>query len=323
MNRREFVISNVAVTLLAARFNVPALQTMQCIDVVRRMQLSNGRCIEYRILGDPGLPPIVYFCGSPTSFYELDMDRNSLCLDRCCIVGINRPGVGGSSDDHRMSLRTFADDMRELVAHLNSEFGWSCFRILGYSGGCPFALACASIEKLVTKIALVSAPSLSGTANHKNSLQKLTSQALNAPNKAKRQLRLLTELTNRKLVSNLALRSGVRKGVISQVDADMIRRHECIRNGISKGVNYATHCRPNGLIRELQLLGCAWEIDFDSITTPVEIWHGTLDKNQNCQNSVQLGALIPGSKITLLTEGHLTIWIRALPHIIDSLLASP
>jgi pimeloyl-ACP methyl ester carboxylesterase len=75
------------------------------------------------------------------------------CLDALGVrlIALDRPGLGGSDPDPTRTLASWAEDVRALIAE-RSLLGP---RIVGFSQGAPFALACAAAG-LVARAAIVS-----------------------------------------------------------------------------------------------------------------------------------------------------------------------
>lgn len=319
IGRREFLLSS-GLTAISCNTGFGQQKNSVVCDKIYFYLTSGCRKIEYRILGDTRLPPVVYFCGSPTTFYELDMCHSSLQLDRYCWIGINRPGTGKSTFDPKMTFDSFTEDIAQIFAKLKNDYAWKKFRILGYSGGGPFALSCGSLNQWVSRIAMVSSAPLDGAASSHNALRTLTRMSLNSPKLAKRVNRLFFYSIKKRGITNQQLNLGLRRCTLAQIDVDMIKRCQKLRRKIAHGVSYVPECGIDGIIHEYRLLACPWEINFNNISVPVDIWHGKLDCNSPYQNSIKLHNKLPNSNANFLSnEGHLTIWIRRFPEILSKL----
>ncbi|WP_448206916.1 alpha/beta hydrolase [Azospirillum sp. sgz302134] len=113
---------------------------MPCGDAGRdvAVRLPDGRALSVRAYGDPAKPLVLYFGGLISSRLEASLFLD----DRFFIVGIDRPGYGGSDFNPRQNAVSFADD----IVRVMGEFGRSECRIFTYSGGLAFALAFASVH---------------------------------------------------------------------------------------------------------------------------------------------------------------------------------
>ena len=102
--------------------------------------LPDGRRLGYARYGvDDGVP--VFYChGLPGSRYEARV-FHAACLDAGVhLLAPDRPGYGLSDPVVGSPLRHWP----RLVAQLADGLGIAYFRLLGMSGGAPYALACAS-----------------------------------------------------------------------------------------------------------------------------------------------------------------------------------
>lgn len=103
--------------------------------------LTDSRILGYSSYGPDNGYPLVFFHGLPgsrldaLSLSKLDPD-NSLGLR---IIGIDRPGMGLSSPHPNRTLLDYPSDVKSLVRYL----GLKEYKILGVSGGGPYALVCA------------------------------------------------------------------------------------------------------------------------------------------------------------------------------------
>lgn len=91
------------------------------------------------MVGKPTGQPVFYFHGSPSSRTEADyFDTIGRKLD-LCVIGVDRPGIGLSTFRPGYTLLDWPHDIQKLATHL----GFEQFKVIGGSGGGPYALACA------------------------------------------------------------------------------------------------------------------------------------------------------------------------------------
>lgn len=107
--------------------------------------LPDGRTLCYRIFGplpQPSIPTVFYFHGSPGSYNEGAPVHDSATKQgiALCIIAVTRPGFGGSTYQPNRTLLSFASDVLSLADELSIQ----SFAVMGFSGGGPYALACAS-----------------------------------------------------------------------------------------------------------------------------------------------------------------------------------
>lgn len=101
--------------------------------------LLNGRKLGYAQYGDPTGLPVLYFHGFPASRLEGSLHAAAAFAAGVRLVAPDRPGFGLSDFVPKRTILDWAEDIRQLVDHLEL----SRFAILGVSGGGPYALACS------------------------------------------------------------------------------------------------------------------------------------------------------------------------------------
>lgn len=112
--------------------------------------LKDGRSLAHAEWGDLGGRPVVLFNGTPGSRLLCpDADATEALGVR--LITIDRPGYGRSDPDPDFSLRRWAADYVELHGLL----GLRPCPLVGWSGGGPYAIACAVLAPaLVTSVGL-------------------------------------------------------------------------------------------------------------------------------------------------------------------------
>jgi pimeloyl-ACP methyl ester carboxylesterase len=105
----------------------------------RTTQLRDGRTIGYVEYGKPNGRPLFYFHGHPGSRFEVRFLQEQAEENGVRLVGVDRPGLGLSSYKAGRSILDWPDDVSELADFLQIKF----FSVVGFSGGGPYALACA------------------------------------------------------------------------------------------------------------------------------------------------------------------------------------
>lgn len=140
----------------------------------RVVALGNGRAVGYAEWGDPRGRPVVLFHGTPGSRLLCpDADATESLGVR--LITVDRPGYGRSDPDPNHSLRTWAGDYAEFHGLLDLPPS----PIVGWSGGGPYALACAVRSPgLVSSVGLASSRGPlddlpDGFADHERSLAEL------------------------------------------------------------------------------------------------------------------------------------------------------
>ena len=117
------------------------------------MQLPDGRELAWIELGMPDGPPVVVLHGTPGSRYQVAPRAEAIVTAGVRFIAPDRPGYGHSTYHPKRRLADAATDMAHLADHLGLER----FSVVGYSGGGPYAAACARfLEDRISSTGLVS-----------------------------------------------------------------------------------------------------------------------------------------------------------------------
>jgi len=115
------------------------------------IELHAGRALAYAEWGDPDGRPVVLFLGTPGGSRLLCPDADATHALGVRLMTIDRPGYGRSDPDPDFSLLSWADD----YAALHQLLGLPPCPVIGWSGGGPYALACAvRTPAVVTSVGL-------------------------------------------------------------------------------------------------------------------------------------------------------------------------
>ncbi|ELQ35954.1 alpha/beta hydrolase [Pyricularia oryzae] len=103
--------------------------------------LPDGRNLAYAVLGDVGddKPTVFHLHGFPGSHHEAAIYAPAAARHGIRLVGISRPGMGGSTFQPERRILDWPADVRALADHLRTQ---GPFGVLGISGGGPYAWAC-------------------------------------------------------------------------------------------------------------------------------------------------------------------------------------
>lgn len=111
--------------------------------------LADGRRLGWAEWGPVGGAPVI-FCGGAGTGRSLGFGADALPALGVRLIAVERPGLGVSDP---LPGRTLADWPRD-VERLIADLGLRDVRIVGFSQGAPFALACAAAG-LSRKVAIV------------------------------------------------------------------------------------------------------------------------------------------------------------------------
>lgn len=107
---------------------------------LRTLQLADGRALTWQEFGHPDGRPALYFHGGGSIALEAGLFHRDAVAHGIRLIATNRPGACGSSLKPGRPFVAYADDIRELLDHLNVA-KCACF---GESNGGATTLAIAS-----------------------------------------------------------------------------------------------------------------------------------------------------------------------------------
>lgn len=105
----------------------------------KTIQLHDGRTLGFIEYGSATGKVMFYFHGHPGSRLEARFLADEAVKADIRLIGVDRPGMGLSTYKARRSLLDWTDDVIEVADCLHIDR----FAVVGFSGGGPYALACA------------------------------------------------------------------------------------------------------------------------------------------------------------------------------------
>lgn len=271
--------------------------------------LRDGMTIGLAEYGDPNGHPVLSMHGTPASRLMFDVAASDARHHGLRLICPDRPGYGLTPADRDGTLEGWIEELERLADALRLER----FAILGVSGGSPYAVALAaqlgnriSALTLVSPIGPVSECIAAGGSDgvkvssmHRHLFIDLPKHRftlwLNAEAAA-----VAFHAAPSGTVSAFAYSLGnPDKQILSRphVKESLIRMtQESIRTGIK------------GPIKDVQIFGHDWNIDYASITAPATLWQGTADHVVPQAAAYYLAASIPGCQLERI-EGAGHFWI--------------
>lgn len=230
------------------------------------------------------------------------------------IICPDRPGLGLSTPSPERKLLDYPESITQLARHLGLDY----YRILGWSGGGPFALACA---KAVPKEQLLRVGVLAGMGPADAGLDGvriMTKVFLWITVWFPWLVRLLLECTLVRKAQNAdpeVLRhyvKGQRKWMRGQEKKDL----EDLLAAIPGAMEIMTastreHFRQGaeGLIQEAKILMDSWGFELEDIEVEVKLWYGTADINVPIRMGREMAKKLKRAELKEYEgETHLTIF---------------
>ncbi len=236
------------------------------------------------------------------------------------IISPDRPGIADSSFVAQRKLLDWAPLVSELADFLKLEK----FRVLGISGGAPYAYALAwAMPERVRVIAVVSgAPNIAELSDHSGLLAlyrwlMFADQRFPAP---------LCRLGFRLARPLLSLRPPRRSRswllkFLQPFDADSLR-DELAFEACFESQRRAWKASAEGVLADAQLFAQPWGFFLNELQVPVRLWHGDSDRSFSVAVAQEMAKKIPKCHLRVIERaGHYSVPIRHIREILADLIA--
>lgn len=261
-------------------------------------------CVE--IAGRDGDRCVLAHIGTPNSRHLFDAWIDDALGREVRLISYDRPGYGGSTPQPDHSVADGAADVRAIADALGIER----LAVWGWSGGGPYALACAALlPDLVVAAATIGSIAPWGSAgldyfegmgeDNVEELKRYFSDTEASRRACREDAEQLVGLTPEQLI-------GAFKTLLSPLDADALTGDfaEWLCRGLHDGLAPGDQGWWDDGVAHLS----DWGFALDSIRSPVKVWHGRHDRFVPLQHGEWLAAHVPGAEPALSdTEGHLTV----------------
>ncbi|EMA31547.1 alpha/beta fold hydrolase [Natronobacterium lacisalsi] len=276
--------------------------------VGRTVSLDDGRQLAYAEYGCPKGVPVVFLHGTPGS-RRLGVAFETIAEDLGVrLLSPDRPGYGRSSPWPDRSI----DDAGEFVGALLDDADVGTAGIVGFSGGCPYALAAAaSLPERIDRVDVVAGATPPDVSEATPAMQRfLAGLATTAPvvlrGLFRGQALLADHLAPSFVVDQYtAADTGepVPDDVAEIVKADFLEA-------------FARHRR--GAVTEFRNTATDWGIDFADIDSRVHLWHGENDTNVPIEDARRLETRISTAELHVLEDAdHLRTLLRGVPRLLE------
>ncbi|MFM2045649.1 MAG: hypothetical protein RLY86_4225 [Pseudomonadota bacterium] len=272
--------------------------------------LPDGRRLGYAEYGDPAGPVIVYLHGYPNCRREAGL----MPLPGVRLIAPDRPGYGLSDPLPGRGLRAVAAD----VAALLDALGLDRVRLIGLSGGAPYAAALAHDRPDRIAATAFVCP-LGPAAVSADSPAAL----LHALGRRPRLLPLVAGVARTVILRGdpLALAGRLRRGR-AMTDPDLTLLTADPGRALLSGWREALRPGVQGAVDDAVAYAGPWGFDPAAIRGPVTVWHGTADRTVPVAAGRWYARCIPGAVLQEKAgEGHFSLVHHHHGAIVADLLA--
>ncbi len=264
------------------------------------MELADGRTIGYAEYGPRDGQPVLFFHGFGTTrvICPPDAGPGELGLR---LIAVDRPGIGLST---ALPGRRLLDWPRD-VAELADRIGIGSMSIIGWSGGGPYALACAhSMPDRVSAVGLVSSPAPLTGIDEKGYLRRFDRHAVRAAHRAPWMVRIALWHWGRPQRRDAA--RFFEKSVAEMCEADQaILAEPELRGRMIANSSELYRQGGRGMYDEGLVLARPWGFELNDINVPVYVWHGAMDDVVPLAMAEYLARAIPTAQVRIQPgEGH-------------------
>lgn len=281
---------------------------------VQTVSVSDRITISYAEYGTPNGQPVVFFHGTPGSHVLGRLLHDEAMELDVHLLAINRPGYGASDPWPTRTLSTTT----EFVAPIMEKAGMTSATMVGFSGGCPHALAVAATRPdLVTAVDAISGTTPPEMMTDTPRVQ----QALGAV--AQTTPPLLQWLFHvQAWIAKYAPPSFIVSLYTNTTDHDEITDE--VATIIKHDFIEAFDNYRRGAVTESQLLAEKWDFSLDRIHPSVRLWHGDRDTNIQFEAARRLHDQLPNSElITFNDSDHLLTLLRCRNRVLSRAVADP
>jgi pimeloyl-ACP methyl ester carboxylesterase len=268
------------------------------------VRTPGGRTLAYAQTGQPDGIPVFYFHGIPGSRLDFHQPfgQEALRDTGVRLIGIDRPGFGGSDYQPRRHYQDWPADVTAVAG----ELGIDRFGVLAYSAGGPYALACA--EELPERIGFVGIVSGDGPAE--------TPQFHHGMGRTDA---IMTRLSRwAPMLGRAAIAQARRQAARSpekfsrQFDGELsapdlaLHREPVMRQAVRDIFIESTRNGPRGVVEDYQVWAKPSGLDCTEIALPVHLWHGDADAVVPLHHAKYVAGLLSQSQLTVMPGvGHL------------------
>lgn len=281
------------------------------------LQLSGGQRLAVCEFGAPGGEPVIFCHGWPGSRRQGDRLHAAGRELGFRILSFDRPGIALSSPQTARTLRDWPRLMEEAAGLLGVER----FRVVGVSGGGPYALvtAWAMPGRVEAAAVICGAPPIAELADGRQLMglyRLLLTLHRRNPELVRWAFRGMRPFARVRLPK--ALRPLVVMG-LGKSDAEALRDPVTF-DAYYEAFREAWRGDADGVFEDAQLYAQPWGFAVEEIRVPVRFWHGREDRSFAWPLAEALSARIPGAQLEIVeNEGHYSLPFRQARRILEGM----
>jgi pimeloyl-ACP methyl ester carboxylesterase len=284
------------------------------------VELEDGGVIAFEEYGDASGAPVIFCHGWPSSRTMARLTDKAGCDLGIRIISPDRPGINGSSLQPNRGLSDWPPVVRQLVDCL----GISAFRVLGISGGAPYAYAtAAAMPERVQAVAIVSGATPIIDLAHNEGLLPLYRWMLALYRARPRLLQKLFGLARPILSSRppVRLRPLILKVLMLRPCDEESLRDSAAFEAVFESQRRAWRGPVEGVMADAQIYAKPWGFSLEEVRVPVRLWHGKEDRAFSVRLAEEIASRLPDCKARYIDgAGHYSLPIRHIREILEDLI---
>ncbi len=299
----------------------PRRAPLQCTQMSIRGEvvvLEGGGEIAYDEYGDPQGAPVIFCHGWPSSRSMAQLTDDAARKLRVRVISPDRPGINSSSFAPNRTLL----DWPSVVLQLAERLGLSKFRLLGVSGGAPYAYVTAwALADRVEAVAVVSGVPPIFELENRAGLLRLYRWMLALHGKRPALVRKMFHLARPfgAMKPPLRFRPLLLK-LLPSGDAEVLRDAAAFESCF-ESARQAWRGSARGVVTDAEIYARPWGFPLEKIRVPIRLWHGTKDRTFAFRFSEELSGRLPNCRLNIVKDaGHYSLPIRHIDRILADLL---
>jgi pimeloyl-ACP methyl ester carboxylesterase len=285
------------------------------------LRLENGGVIAFEEYGNASGLPVIFCHGWPSSRTMARLADEAARDLGIRIISPDRPGISGSSLQPNRKLIDWPPVVRQLVDCL----GIGEFRVLGISGGAPYAYVTGRfMPHRVAAIAIVSgAPPIADLADKEGLLQFyrwMLALYRTRPNVLRRLFYLARPILS--LRPPVWFRPLLLKMLMLQPwDAESLRDSAAFE-AIFESQQRAWRGSVEGVMVDARIYAEPWGFRVEEVRVPVRLWHGKQDRAFSVRLAQEIANRLPNCEARFVeSAGHYSLPIRYMRQILQDLVS--
>ena len=277
------------------------------------LRLRDGRRLQCLEIGKSNGSPIFHFHGNGSSRLEVLTVQEAAEHLGIRLICLDRPGIGGSDERPGYQLLGWPDDVVEVADQLDI----ARFAVEGFSGGAPFALACAyKFPQRLTACGLISTATgpfikLAGSFALRSEVWML----VHLPWLVRALFRLSMRFSGKDAASfeKKLVSASARLG---EADQQVLRRSE-IRKAFAQANAECFRQATDAATKDGIVYSRPWGFQVEAISfEQVFLWQGEQDRVMPAAAAHLLAEALPHCTATFYSnEGHLSTFVNHAQHI--------